>query len=183
MKILSTRGMVACAMVAALYTALCLALSPFSYGMVQIRVAEAFAILPAFSPIAIWGITLGCAISNYIGFISGMNPLGAIDVFIGTAATLIAAVMSYFLRKIKLWGVPVLSSIPPVLVNAVVLGLEFTFLETGGFNAAVFAMNVLYIAAGQAAACIGLGLTLAWALEKTGAAKICFGQTLNAARR
>mgnify|MGYP000556801267 CR=1 FL=1 len=38
--------MVRCALVAALYTALCLLLAPFSYGAIQVRVAEALCLLP-----------------------------------------------------------------------------------------------------------------------------------------
>jgi ABC-type Fe3+ transport system permease subunit len=58
-----------------------------------------------------------------------------------------------------------------VLVNAVFLGLEFTYLETaGGFSLPVFLLNAAYIAAGQAVACIGLGLPLAYVLERTGVA-------------
>lgn len=163
----STRSLVVCAMIAALYTALCLALAPFSYGMVQIRAAEALTILPVFSPLAVWGITLGCFLSNLVGFFMGLNPM-AIDIVVGTAATLIAALLSRALRKVRLFGLPVLSTLPPVLVNAVIIGFELTFLETGGFQPAVFALNAAYIAAGQAAACIGLGLPLAYVLERTG---------------
>jgi uncharacterized membrane protein len=155
-------------MIAALYTALCLALSPISYGMVQVRVAEALTLLPVFSPIAIWGVTLGCALSNLAGFMTGANILGFLDVFFGTAATLAAAIASYRLRNVKTLGLPVLSAIPPVVLNAVVIGAELTVLETGGFTPAVFAVNALYIAAGQAISCIALGLPLVYVLGKTG---------------
>jgi uncharacterized membrane protein len=170
MKHARTRALVTCAMIAALYTALCLALAPFSYGMVQIRAAEALTILPVFSVWGVWGITLGCFLSNLIGFFMGANPL-VLDMVVGTAATLMAALLSRALRNIRLYGFPVLSALPPVLVNAVFLGLEFTYLETGGFSLPVFLLNAAYIAAGQAVACIGLGLPLAYVLERTGVAK------------
>ena len=45
---LSVQTLVRCAMIAAVYTVLCLVLQPFSYGAVQVRVAEAFCLLPVF---------------------------------------------------------------------------------------------------------------------------------------
>lgn len=45
---LSDQTLVRCAMIAAVYTVLCLVLQPFSYGAVQVRVAEAFCLLPVF---------------------------------------------------------------------------------------------------------------------------------------
>lgn len=174
MKLLTTRGLAACAMIAALYTVLCVALAPLSYGMVQIRAAEALTLLPVFSPVAIWGVTLGCALSNLIGFLTGANILGFLDVFFGTAATLAAAFLSWKLRNVRVWRLPVLSAIPPVLVNALVIGLELTVLEAGGFHAGIFLLNAAYVGLGQAAACFGLGLPLAYILEKTGVARRCF---------
>ena len=82
---LSVQTLVRCAMIAAVYTVLCLVLQPFSYGAVQVRVAEAF--LPAAGALGaeyIVGVTLGCLLANLLG--STM-----VDVVFGTAATLIAA--------------------------------------------------------------------------------------------
>lgn len=166
----STRDLVVCAMLAAVYTVLCLVLSPLSYGPVQVRVAEALTLLPVFSPIAIWGVTIGCALSNLVGFMTGANIIGFLDVIFGTAATLIAAICSYKLRKIRVGSFPVLSAIPPVLVNAVIIGLELTYMMTGSFNAGVFAVNALQVGAGQLISCFVLGLPLVYLLERTGLA-------------
>ena len=43
----SVRKLARCAVVAAIYVVLCMALQPFSYGAVQVRVAEALCLLPA----------------------------------------------------------------------------------------------------------------------------------------
>lgn len=180
MKQRNTRNLVVAAMVAALYSALCLALAPLSYGMVQVRAAEALTLLPVFSPVAIWGVTLGCGVSNLVGFFTGMNVLGFLDVIFGTAATLAAAALSWSTRKIRLFGLPVVSSIPPVLVNALVIGMELTVLESGGFHPQVFLMNAVGVGLGQAVACFGLGLPLVYILEKTGVARKCFGGALEA---
>ena len=44
----SVRKLARCAVVAAIYVVLCMALQPFSYGAVQVRVAEALCLLPVF---------------------------------------------------------------------------------------------------------------------------------------
>mgnify|MGYP003247636342 CR=1 FL=1 len=51
---LSVRKLARCGMVAALYVVLCMALQPFSYGAVQVRVAEALCLLPVFGAEYIW---------------------------------------------------------------------------------------------------------------------------------
>ena len=49
MKNLSVRRLVRCAVIAAVYVVVCLVLAPFSYGAVQVRVAEALCLLPVFA--------------------------------------------------------------------------------------------------------------------------------------
>lgn len=91
------------------------------------RVSEALTLLPVLSPDAIVGVTLGCALTNALG-----SSMGLIDVVVGTSATLIAALMSWALRKARVFGLPVASSLPPVLVNAVFIGAEITLLSRRG---------------------------------------------------
>ena len=80
---LNVRKLTRCAVVAAIYVALCLGLAPFSYGAIQVRVAEALCLLPIFGPEYILGVTLGCALANLLG--STM-----VDVVFGTVATFLA---------------------------------------------------------------------------------------------
>ena len=80
-------------MIAAMYVVLCIALRPFSYGEVQVRVAEALTILPYFTSAAIPGLFIGCIIANLLG---GSIML---DVVFGSLATLLAAIFTYLLRK------------------------------------------------------------------------------------
>ncbi|MFV0401648.1 MAG: QueT transporter family protein [Oscillospiraceae bacterium] len=171
-KTINTRTITVGAMIMALYTALCLALAPLSYGVVQVRAAEALTVLAVYSPLAGVGLTLGCALSNLVGFLTGQNPL-VLDIFFGTFATGIAAWMSWMLRKVRWKGLPVASTLPPVLVNALVIGLELTWLENGG--PAVFALNAASIAAGQALSCMVLGLLLFSLLDRTGVGNKLFG--------
>ena len=80
---LSDQTLVRCAMIAAVYTVLCLVLQPFSYGAVQVRVAEALCLLPVFGAEYIFGVVLGCFLANLLGST-------IVDVIFGTLATLLA---------------------------------------------------------------------------------------------
>ena len=84
-------------MIAAIYTALTLALSPVAYGPVQFRISEALCILPYFTPAAVPGLFLGCLISNGVG--AAMGTTVALDMIFGSLATLIGAVGSRAVRK------------------------------------------------------------------------------------
>ena len=61
---ISTLLLATCAVVAAAYAALTIALAPISYGAVQFRVSEALTILPFFIPGTVWGLTAGCVLAN-----------------------------------------------------------------------------------------------------------------------
>lgn len=174
MKKSNVRKMAVCSMIAALYTVVSLALAPLTFGVVQIRFSEAFGLLAVLSPLGIWGVTLGCLISNAVGVVLGatLPP----DVIFGTLATLIAAILSYRLRNIRIRNIPVLSAIPPILVNAVIIGLELTYFFSNGFTMEIFFINALSVGLGQIIPCAGLGLLLVYTLEKTGLDKKLFQQ-------
>ncbi len=159
------------AAIAAIYTALSVALAPISYGMLQIRVSEALALLPIFAPQAIIGVVLGCFLTNLIGVFTGANILGVLDVFFGTFATLCAAILTYKLRNIKTFNMPVASAFPPIIINAVIIGLELTYLFMGTFELVVFLSQSLWIALGQTISCLIIGLILVRTIEKTPALK------------
>lgn len=165
-----TTTLVAAAMIAAIYTAVTLLLAPISYGLMQVRLSEALTVLAAYSPTGVLGVTLGCLLANIIGFMSGANLLGAMDILFGTAATLIAAVLSYLCRGVRVRGIPVLSPLFPVVVNAIVIGGELYIVMTpaGEFLPGVFFTHALWVGLGQLISCYGLGLPLCVALKKTG---------------
>ncbi len=81
MKQTSVNRMVKGAMIAALYVALGVVFAPISFRAVQMRVAEALTLLPVFSPMAIGGLTLGCALTNFYGMVTGTSILGLLDIF------------------------------------------------------------------------------------------------------
>ncbi|MBR5485712.1 MAG: QueT transporter family protein [Oscillospiraceae bacterium] len=164
----------AAALIAAMYTALTLFFAPMSFGSVQVRVSEALTLLAVFSPTAVWGVTMGCFLSNLVGVMMGTNILGVLDVFFGTAATLLAAVLSRRWGNVRTCGLPVLSALPPIVLNGVVVGGELTWLMAGRLVPEVFIFNALSVAAGEAVSCLIFGLVLVYALEKTGVASMIF---------
>ena len=138
------------AVIAALYAALTVVFAPISYGAVQFRIAEALTLLPILFPQAIPGLAVGCLVSNLVG------GYGIWDVVFGTLATLIAAVLTYRLRK-QIW----LAAAPPVLVNAVVVGLMLHF---------VLALPLLptmaTVGLGELAVVVVLGIPMIYALTR-----------------
>ena len=105
------------AMIAAIYVVLTYVFSAFSFGQVQIRVAEALTILPAFTPAAIPGLFVGCLIGNIAG--------GAVlpDIIFGSIATLIGAVGTRLLRRRN----PVLCTLPPIVANTIIVPFVLRF--------------------------------------------------------
>ena len=161
-RFLTTAGVIA-----GLYTALTLLLAPFSFGIVQCRLSESLTILAAYHPAAVVGLTVGCAISNMVGLAMGANTAGALDILLGTLATGLAAWLSYLLRNVRFRGLPVLSTIPPVILNALIIGTELTVV-LGPVTAPTWLMWMGSVGLGQVVACIGGGLVLAYAFNKAG---------------
>lgn len=163
-----TNKMVKIAMIAAIYATLTLVLAPVSYGTVQFRISELLTVLPAFTPLGIPGLALGCMISNLLGALLGLNPTGYLDAVVGTAATLIAAVLSFQLGKLENKTLRyVLVPLPPVLVNALVIGTELTMiLNAGSSFAPAWVANTVSVAIGQAVVCYVLGVPFMMLLSK-----------------
>ena len=153
-------------LIAAIYTAITILLAPISFGAIQVRVAEALTLLAIYSPTCVWGLTVGCLLSNIIGASMGANLV--VDIFVGTMATLLAGVLSYLLRKIRFKNLPILAVFPPILINAVFIGGEIALLTLGQSATYItfitFATQVLI---GQVISCVVLGLPLIYILEKT----------------
>ncbi len=158
---MSVKRMVRAAVIAAVYVALCLVLAPLSFGPVQIRFAEALTLLPVLFPEAVVGVTLGCFLANLLAS-------APVDMVVGTVATLCAALLTRRLRHVCVKGLPVWASLPPVLINAVVVGAELTILYfSPGSPVGVYLFNMLSVGAGQVVSCCGLGLLLVWAIRRS----------------
>ncbi|MEG2175045.1 MAG: QueT transporter family protein, partial [Oscillospiraceae bacterium] len=100
--------------------------------------------------------------------------LGPLDILLGSAATLVAALLTRRLRFVRWRGLPVLAVLPPIILNALVVGGELSYMMTGGFSPAVFWLNAAQVGAGELIACVTLGLPLVWALERNQRAILLF---------
>lgn len=139
------------AFIAALYAALTVALQPFSYGPVQVRVAEALTVLPIFFAEAVPGLFLGCLVANVFG------GLGVYDVVFGSLFTLVAALATRRLRSR-----PAAAMAAPVLVNGFGVPVYLSAL----FHMP-YLVTALYILAGEAVAVYALGGLLYGALARS----------------
>ncbi len=162
----ATLYMVQAAIVAALYVAINFAqemiLPTSSISPVQFRVSEVLCTLAVFTPAAIPGLTVGCLLSNIVSV--GVLPL---DMVLGTLATFLAAVCAYYLRNIKVFSVPVLSLLMPVVFNAVIIGLELEiFYIEGDFTFIGFLFQAATVALGEFGVCIVLGIPFYFMLKK-----------------
>lgn len=98
----------------AAYIALTFLTYPISFGAIQFRVSEILIFLCFFRKDFIFGLTLGCMISNFASF----NP---VDILFGTIATILACLVVVFSRHMFL-GI-----IAPTLFNAFIIGAELFF--------------------------------------------------------
>lgn len=160
MKNLSVRRLVRCAVIAAVYVVVCLVLAPFSYGAVQVRVAEALCLLPVFGAEYIVGVTLGCFLANLLGST-------VVDVVFGTLATLLACLVTYKLRDIRVKGLAIPASLPPVVFNMIIVGaFEITFFFSDGAPTATLAVfNAVTVGIGELISCTILGVALVKLIE------------------
>ena len=149
---MSVRKLTRAAIVAAIYTVLSYFASIFglAFGPIQCRFSEALCVLPFFFPETIWGLFVGCVLTNLL------SAYGAVDVVFGSLATLLAALCTA--RAGKRWLAP----LPPVITNGLIIGAVISWYEVG-FGAgywAAFAYNGLTVAVGEAIACYVLGMLM-----------------------
>lgn len=135
--------------IAGLYVVLTLLVAPFAYGPVQFRISEALTILPLFYLESIPALAVGCFLANLF---SGY----AIDMVLGTLATLVAAICTRVLRKVYLgiW--------PPIIINALVVPV---IIILSGDAWSLYFTYAWSIAIGQFVACGLLGTGLYFALN------------------
>lgn len=140
-------------MIAAIYVALTYMFAPFSFGEIQIRIAEALTILPIFTPAAIPGLFIGCLIGNILG--------GAIlpDIIFGSLATLLGALFTYQLRNKS----PLLAPIPPITANIIIVPFVLRY----GYGILLpIPFMLLTVGVGEIISCGVLGLVIYSTLKK-----------------
>ena len=158
MKKLTLRHITTAAAVGAIYAVLSIFGSVFgiTFGTVQCRFSEALCVLPFFFPETVWGLFVGCLLTNLL------SPYGLVDIIVGSLTTLLAAFLTS--RCKKKWLAP----LPPVLCNGLFVGGMLAWEQVGFTDAfaATFALNGASVAAGELMACYGLGALLLWRLPR-----------------
>ena len=159
MRKFSTKDLTVAAIIAALYAVMGYFGNVFglTFGVIQIRFAEALTVLPFLFPATAPGLIVGCLITNLL------SPYGPMDVIFGTLATAIAA---WLTGKMPRWY---LAAIPPIVINMIVLSPMWAWAETGSFGGAFWTVcgyNAATFAVGEIAACYGLGTVLLRLLPK-----------------
>lgn len=152
------------AVVAALYAALCFFFKPLSYGSIQLRISEALCVLPAFMPEAIPGLFIGCIIAN----LTGGSSVALIDMILGSITSLIAALLTR--RIFKKTQSLLLALLPPVVLNALIVGSYVPFIYSAPGTAATPSLifySILTVGIGQALVMCLLALPFGKTLQKT----------------
>ena len=143
MKNKNVAFMTQAAMIAAIYVVLTYVFAPFSFGEVQIRIAEALTILPVFTPAAIPGLFVGCIVG----------------IIFGSIATLIGAFFTYQLRNKNRFLAP----LPPIIANTVIVPFVLRY----GYGVALpIPFMMLTVGVGEVVGCGVLGLVLYTALNR-----------------
>jgi uncharacterized membrane protein len=145
-KMKNTKFLVQAAVIAAVYVVITMSFAPISSGLFQLRFSEALTVLPALTAAAIPGLFIGCLLGNFL--------VGAslVDVILGSLTTLAAAYLSYRLRG-KKWLVP----LPPIILNAIVVGYMLVYVYAVPVSLYV---AMAWVAAGQFVACYIIGYPL-----------------------
>lgn len=191
-----TQRIVRVAVIAAAYAALTLIallfLGSLAWGPVQFRVSEALCVLALFTPEAIPGLALGCAIANVANIVlSGTGMLGMLDVVFGTLATALGAWFTWRNRRH-----PAIALLGPVIANALIVPaylplmlqgigfytIPFTNIALDGAYPAMYLFGLVATGAGEAVVMYVLGLPLFRALSRTSLTRMLGADAADASR-
>lgn len=139
------KKMLRASLIAGIYIVLCImpGIAAISFGPVQLRLAEALALLPILYVEAIPGLFVGAFVANLFG------PVGLVDAIFGSLATLIAAMGTYRLRH-TVWAYW-----SPVVVNGLGVSLYLHL-----FFGLPYWLTALSVAAGEALIVFSVGKIL-----------------------
>lgn len=151
------------ALIAALYCVLTYASALFSLasGPIQFRLSEMLTILPYFTPAAVPGLFIGCALANLL------TGAAVWDVVFGALATLLGALGTRALRRKNRY----LASLPPIVSNTLIVPLVLQHVY-GAPDAYPYLCLTVFL--GECVTCALLGTVLLRALEKR--RNILFGE-------
>ena len=146
---METKRLVRGGLIAGLYVVITYYLSAFSFGPLQFRASEAFAVLPILYPEAIPALFIGVLISNIFG------GYGLPDIIGGSLTTLLAAFVTYKYRG------SIIAYLSPIIFNAILISLYLHLLV-----GLPYWLTVLQIGLSEAVVIILLGYPLITLLRK-----------------
>lgn len=146
-------------LIAALYVAFTYLsfLFGLSSGAIQLRLSEMLCVIPAFIPVGIPALTIGCLLANLL---TGGTPL---DIWLGSLATLIGAIGARLLRRT---GKPFLISLPTVLSNALIVPFIIIFSAGADLSIVAYPYLCLTVFIGEFLSATVLGIILYKIIEK-----------------
>ena len=150
-------GLIAAAYAALTYISAGLGIA---YNAIQFRISDALMCLAMFTPAAVPGLTIGCILGNLT------SPYGLIDIVMGTAATLVGALIIRLLAKSGVKYAFLLMPIVSALSNGIIVGLELTFFLPGEAGLPGFLLCGAQVAAGELVVCYLIGIPLYFILNK-----------------
>lgn len=153
---LTSRQIALNGIVAGLYAGITLLTSSLSFGPVQFRAAEALCLLVCLDPSLTVGVTLGCLIANLFSTVS------ALDIVIGTAATLLGCLLTVRIRKVFLMP------LPTILCNGLLVGALLSLHVPEAQFWKLFLISGGQVAAGETLVLYLLGVPLYLFLKKSG---------------
>ncbi|NLY30661.1 MAG: QueT transporter family protein [Firmicutes bacterium] len=146
---MSTRQMVRAALIAAVYILLVYIFAGVSFGIFQLRPAEALTLLPMLYPEAVPALFVGVMLSNILG---GLGPW---DVFGGSLVTLLAAWLTYRYRYS--W----IAYASPIVCNALLISIYLHLI----FQVPYW-LSVVGIGVSEAFSVLVLGIPLVKLIER-----------------
>ena len=155
----TTKWLTVNGVLAAVYAVVTILTASFAYGPIQFRLSEALCLLPMLAPQTVWGVTIGCILANLF------SPVSALDVVIGSLATLLGALWVTRVRRV--WLAP----LPMTICNAVLVGGMLAYVYTPDNLLSGFLLMAGEVALGELAVGYVLGVPLVLALRRTGAAE------------
>ena len=120
------------AMIAGVYAAFTLALSPIAYLGLQFRLSEIMVFLAFYNKKFIPGLVIGCFIANI------PSPIGLLDILFGTLSSLVVCVAIYYIKNRYL----------AAFVGAVITGIIIGLLLHLAYGIP-YIVNAFYVFIGQ----------------------------------
>ena len=129
---ISVKLIVVNAMIASVYAAITLAISPIAYSEIQFRLSEIMVFLAFYNKKYIPGLIIGCIIANLF------SPMGLLDVIFGTISTIIVCITMYVIKN------RYLAAIIGAIITGLIIGGELWYAYQ-----IPYLINALYVAIGE----------------------------------